>query len=109
MKFHLRQQNMCHAVGARLCRFILEELLRSDIKGVKCIRSVGAVFQQILFRLGVLCIAKRQSRALLIRLVLAEAKATTIHLCGLNGENEVIVLEGSRVFAITLKGFREKG
>ena len=43
---------------------MLRELLTSDIQGVKSIRSVGAVFEKILFRLGVL----------LVVFVLAETK-----------------------------------
>ncbi len=61
---------------------MLRELLTSDIQGVKSIRSVGAVFEKILFRLGVL----------LVVFVLAETKTATIHLRCLNSEDQIIVV-----------------
>ena len=89
----LHQKNCrCHAAGARLCRFTFEELLTPDIQGVKSIRSVGAVFEKILLRLGVLEGSSDQGRALLVVLVLAETKPATIHLRRLNCKNQVVIV-----------------
>ncbi len=49
---------MClhHPSTGKIVYIMLRELLTPDIQGVKSIRSVGAVFEQILFRLGVLLV-----------------------------------------------------
>ena len=61
---------------------MLRELFTPDIEGVKSIRSIGAVLQQILFRFGVL----------FIRLIFAETKPSMVHLCRLNSKNEVFII-----------------
>ena len=61
---------------------MLWELLAADVKGVEGIGAVGTVFEKVFFGL----------RLLLHRLVLTEAVATTLHSCGLNGEDKVIVV-----------------
>ncbi len=61
---------------------MLWELLAADIEGVESIGAVGAVFEEIFFRFGLL----------LHRFVLAEAVATALHSGGLDGEDEVVVV-----------------
>ena len=61
---------------------MLWELLATDIEGVEGIGAVGTMFEKVFFGL----------RLLLHRLVLAEAVATSLHSCGLNGEDKVIVV-----------------
>ena len=61
---------------------MLWELLAADIEGVEGIGAVGTVFEKVFFGL----------RLLLHRLVLAEAVATSLHSCGLDGEDKVIVV-----------------
>ena len=71
---------------------MLRELLTPDIKGVKSIRTIGAMFEKILFRLGVLEGSSDQGRALLVVLILAEAQPATIYLCRLHRKNQIIVI-----------------
>ena len=61
---------------------VLWELLAANVKGVEGIGAIGAVLEQVLFRLGVF----------LLRLVLAEAIAATLHASRLDGEDEVVVV-----------------
>ena len=61
---------------------MLWELLAADIERIEGIGAVGTVFEKIFFGF----------RLLLHRLVLAEAVATSLHSCGLNGEDKVIVV-----------------
>ena len=61
---------------------MLWKLLAADIEGVEGIGAVGAVFEKIFFGF----------RLLLHRLVLAEAVASSLHSCGQDGEDEVIVV-----------------
>ena len=61
---------------------MLWELLAADIERVEGIGAVGMVFEKVLFGL----------RLLLHRFVLAEAVATSLHSCGLDGEDEVVVV-----------------
>ena len=61
---------------------MLWELLAADIERIEGIGAVGAVFEKVFFGL----------RLLLHRLVLAEAVASSLHSCGLDGEDEVIVV-----------------
>lgn len=61
---------------------MLWELLAADVEGVEGIGAVGTVFKKVFFGL----------RLLLHRLVLAEAVATSLHSCGLDGEDKVIVV-----------------
>ena len=61
---------------------MLWKLLAADIEGIEGIGAVGTVFEKVFFGL----------RLLLHRLVLTEAVATTLHSCGLNGEDKVIVV-----------------
>ena len=66
---------------------MLWKLLAADIEGVESIGTVGTVFEKVFFGL----------RLLLHRLVLTEAVATTLHSCGLNGEDKVIVVLADEV------------
>ena len=61
---------------------VLGELLAADVEGVEGIGAIGAVLQEILFRLGVF----------LLRLVLAETIAATLDACRLDGEDEIVVV-----------------
>ena len=61
---------------------MLWELLAADIEGVEGIGAVGTVFEKVFFGL----------RLLLHGLVLAEAVASSLHSCGLDGEYKVIVV-----------------
>ena len=58
------------------------ELLAADIERVEGIGAVGTVFEKVFFGL----------RLLLHGLVLAEAVTSTLHSCGLDGEDKVIVV-----------------
>ena len=61
---------------------MLWELLAANIQRIEGIGAVGAVFKEVFFGL----------RLLLHRLVLAEAVATSLYSCGLDGEDKVIVV-----------------
>ena len=61
---------------------MLWKLLAADIEGVEGIGAVGTVFEKVFFGL----------RLLLHGLVFAEAVASSLHSCGLDGEDEVIVV-----------------
>ena len=61
---------------------MLWELLAADIEGVEGIGAVGTVFEKVFFGL----------RLLLHGLVFTEAVATSLHSCGLDGEDKVIVV-----------------
>ena len=61
---------------------MLWELLAAEIEGIEGIGAVGTVFEKVFFGL----------RLLLHGLVLAEAVATSLHSCGLDGEDKVIVV-----------------
>ena len=61
---------------------MLWELLAADIERIEGIGAVGAVFEKVFFGL----------RLLFHRLVLAEAVASSLHSCGLDGEDKVIVV-----------------
>ena len=61
---------------------MLWELLAADIEGVEGIGAIGAVFEKVFFGL----------RLLLHTFVFAEAVATSLHSCGLDGEDKVIVV-----------------
>ena len=61
---------------------MLWELLAADVEGVEGIGAVGAVFEEVFFGL----------RLLLHGLVLAEAVTSSLHSCGLDGEDEVVVV-----------------
>ena len=61
---------------------MLWELLAADIEGVEGIGAVGTMFEKVFFGL----------RLLFHRLVLAEAVASSLHSCGLDGEDKVIVV-----------------
>ena len=56
---------------------MLWELLAADIEGIEGIGAVGTVFEKVFFGL----------QLLLHRLVLAEAVASSLHSCGLDGED----------------------
>ena len=58
------------------------ELLAADIERIEGIGAVGTVFEKVFFGL----------RLLLHGFVLAEAVATSLHSCGLDGEDKVIVV-----------------
>ena len=66
---------------------MLWELLAANIEGVEGIGAVGTVFEKIFFGL----------RLLLHRLVLAEAVASSLHSCGLDCEDKVIVVLAVKV------------
>lgn len=61
---------------------MLWELLTADIEGVEGIGAVGTVFEKVFFGL----------RLLFHGLVLAEAVASSLHSCRLDGEDKVIVV-----------------
>ena len=61
---------------------MLREILAADIERVEGIGAVGTVFEKVFFGL----------RLLLHTFVLAEAVATTLHSCRLDGEDKVIVV-----------------
>ena len=61
---------------------MLWELFAADIEGVESIGAVGTVFEKVFFGL----------RLLLHTFVLAEAVASSLHSCGLDGEDKVIVV-----------------
>ena len=61
---------------------MLWELLAADIEGVEGIGAVGTVFEKVFFGL----------RLLLHTFVLAEAVASSLHSCGLDGEDKVIIV-----------------
>ncbi len=61
---------------------MLWKLLAADIEGVEGIGAIGTVFEEVFFGL----------RLLLHGLVLAEAVATTLYSCGLDGEDKVIIV-----------------
>ena len=61
---------------------MLWELFAADIESVEGIGAVGTVFEKVFFGL----------RLLLHTFVLAEAVATTLHSCGLDGEDKIIVV-----------------
>ena len=58
------------------------EFLAADIEGIEGIGAVGAVFEKVFFGL----------RLLLHTFVLAEAVAPSLHSCGLDGQDKVIVV-----------------
>ena len=61
---------------------MLWKLLAADIERIEGIGAVGTVFEKVFFGL----------RLLLHGFVLAEAVATSLHSCGLNDEDKVIVV-----------------
>ena len=61
---------------------MLWELLAADIERIEGIGAVGTVFEKVFFGL----------RLLLHGFVLAEAVASSLHSCGLDGEDKVIVV-----------------
>ena len=61
---------------------MLWELLAADIECIEGIGAVGTVFEKVFFGL----------RLLFHGLVLAEAVASSLHSCGLDGEDKVIVV-----------------
>ena len=61
---------------------MLWELFATDIERIEGIGAVGTVFEKVFFGL----------RLLLHGLVLAEAVTSTLHSCGLDGEDKVIVV-----------------
>ena len=63
-------------------QIMLWELLAADVEGVEGIGAVGTVFEKVFFGL----------RLLFHRLVFAEAVASSLHSCGLDGEDKVIVV-----------------
>ena len=61
---------------------MLWELLAADIECFEGIGTVGTVFEKVFFGLWLL----------LHRLILAEAVASSLHSCALDGEDEVVVV-----------------
>ena len=61
---------------------MLWEFFAADVEGVEGIGAVGTMFEKVFFGL----------RLLFHRLVLAEAVASSLHSCGLDGEDKVIVV-----------------
>ena len=61
---------------------MLWELLAADVEHVEGIGAIGTVFEKVFFGL----------RLLLHTFVLAEAVASSLHSCGLDGEDKVIVV-----------------
>ena len=61
---------------------MLWELLAADVEGVEGIGAVGTVFEKVFFGL----------RLLLHTFVFAEAVAPSLHSCGLDGEDKIIVV-----------------
>ena len=60
---------------------MLWELLAADIEGVEGIGAVGAVFEKVFFGFGLF----------FHTFVLAEAVASSLHSCGLDSEDKVII------------------
>ena len=73
---------LSHPTHANWVQIVLWELLAADVEGVEGIGAVGAVFEKVFLGFGLLLHA----------LVLAEAVASSLHSCGLDGEDEVIVV-----------------
>ena len=61
---------------------MLWELLAADIEGIEGIGAIGAVFEKVFFGFGLF----------FHTFVLAEAVASSLHSCGLDGEDKVIVV-----------------
>ena len=61
---------------------MLGKFLATDVERIESIGSVGAMFEKILLRFGILLIA----------FVLAESEAATIDLCCLDGKDEIVVV-----------------
>lgn len=61
---------------------MLWELFATDIKGIEGIGAIGAVFEKVFFGFGLL----------LHGFVLAEAVASALHSCTLDGEDKIIVV-----------------
>ena len=66
---------------------MLWELLAADVECIEGIGAVGTVFEKVFFGL----------RLLFHGLVLAEAVASSLHSCGLDGEDKVIVVLADKV------------
>ena len=62
---------------------MLRKLLTLNIQRIKSICSIGTMLQQVLLRF----------RILLGRLVFAKAVSSTLHPCGLNGKDKVIITQ----------------
>ena len=60
---------------------MLWELFAADVEGVEGIGAISTVFEKVFFGLWLL----------LHRLVLAEAVASSLHSCGLDSEDKVII------------------
>ena len=73
---------LSHPTHANWVQIVLRELLAADIEGIEGIGAVGTVFEKVFFGL----------RLLFHRLVFAEAVAPSLHSCGLDGEDKVIVV-----------------
>ncbi len=73
---------LSHPTHANWVQIMLWELLAADVEGVEGIGAVGTVFEKVFFGL----------RLLFHRLVFAEAVASSLHSCGLDGEDKVIVV-----------------
>ena len=61
---------------------MLWELLAVDVERIEGISAIGTVFEKVFFGF----------RLLLHGLVLAEAVTSSLHSCGLDGEDEVVVV-----------------
>ena len=61
---------------------MLREFFAADVERIEGIGAVGAVFEKVFLRFGLLLHA----------LVLAEAVAPSLHSCGLDGDDEIIVV-----------------
>ena len=64
---------------------MLRKLLTLNIQRIKSICSIGTMLQQVLLRF----------RILLGRLVFAKAVSSTLHPCGLNGKDKVVIVQKS--------------
>lgn len=73
---------LSHPTHANWVQIMLWEFLAADIECVEGIGAVGSVFEKVFFGL----------RLLFHRLVFAEAVASSLHSCGLDGEDKVIVV-----------------
>ena len=61
---------------------MLGEFLTTDVESIECICAVGAVFEEVFFRLG----------KFLAAFVLAKTVAAVAHAGCLNGEDKVVVI-----------------
>ena len=73
---------LSHSTNSNWIKIVLGELLAADVERIEGIGAVGTVFEKVFFGL----------RLLLHTFVFAEAVASSLHSCGLDSEDKVIVV-----------------